>query len=58
MNERRVRLSIAAPCFNEAEGIAEVVKEWEGVLDGLPYESEIVSATTARRTLPGRFWRS
>ena len=42
MNERRVRLSVAAPCFNEAEGIAEVVKEWDGVLDGLPYESEIV----------------
>ena len=42
MNEQRVRLSVAAPCFNEAEGIAEVVKEWDGVLDGLPYESEIV----------------
>jgi len=36
------RLSVAAPCFNEGEAIAEVVKEWDGVLDGFPFDSEIV----------------
>lgn len=35
-------LSVAAPCFNEAEGIAAVVAEWEAVLDGWPHPSEIV----------------
>ena len=28
------RLSVAAPCFNEAEGIAAVVAEWDAVLNG------------------------
>jgi glycosyltransferase involved in cell wall biosynthesis len=36
------RLSIAAPCFNEAEGIAAVIAEWEAVLSGWPRASEIV----------------
>ena len=58
MNERRVRLSIAAPCFNEAEGIAEVVKEWEGVLDGLPYESEIVICNDGSTDATGEILRS
>jgi glycosyltransferase involved in cell wall biosynthesis len=40
--ERAVRLSVAAPCFNEAEGIAAVVDEWDGFLARLPFESEIV----------------
>ncbi len=35
-------LSVAAPCFNEAESIAGVVAEWDGVLDRLPRPSEIV----------------
>lgn len=37
-----VRLSVAAPCFNEAEGIEAVVMEWDGVLDRMPGTSEIV----------------
>jgi len=36
------RLSVAAPCFNEAEGIAAVVAEWEAVLNAWPHASEIV----------------
>jgi dolichol-phosphate mannosyltransferase len=35
-------LSVAAPCFNEAESIAGVVAEWDRVLDGWPRPSEIV----------------
>jgi len=35
-------LSIAAPCFNEAESIASVVAEWTSVLDGFDRASEIV----------------
>jgi glycosyltransferase involved in cell wall biosynthesis len=38
----RPRLSVAAPCFNEQDAIVAVVQEWEGVLDGWPWESEIV----------------
>ncbi|MGQ0553478.1 MAG: glycosyltransferase family 2 protein [Planctomycetota bacterium] len=37
-----VRLSVAAPCFNEAESIEKVVLEWEGVLSKVPRSSEIV----------------
>jgi glycosyltransferase involved in cell wall biosynthesis len=37
-----VRLSVAAPCFNEADCIEVVVAEWDRVLDGMPGESEIV----------------
>jgi len=37
-----VRLSVAAPCFNEAEAIEAVVVEWDGVLDGMSGTSEIV----------------
>jgi glycosyltransferase involved in cell wall biosynthesis len=35
-------LSVAAPCFNEAESIASVVAEWMSVLDGFDRPSEIV----------------
>jgi dolichol-phosphate mannosyltransferase len=35
-------LSVAAPCFNEAESIAAVVAEWDRVLDGWDKPSEIV----------------
>jgi dolichol-phosphate mannosyltransferase len=35
-------LSVAAPCFNEAESIASVVGEWGAVLDGVAWPSEIV----------------
>ncbi len=35
-------LSIAAPCFNEAEGIEAVVAEWHGILDACPQRTEIV----------------
>lgn len=38
----RPRLSIASPCFNEADGIASVIEDWNRILDGLPFESEIV----------------
>jgi glycosyltransferase involved in cell wall biosynthesis len=38
----RPRLSVAAPCFNEEEGIAEVLEEWNRILDRLSYETEIV----------------
>lgn len=38
----RPRISVAAPCFNEAEGIEEVVRQWEAVLAGRPEVSEIV----------------
>ncbi len=37
-----VRISVAAPCFNEAESIAAVVAEWDGVLAAVPRETEIV----------------
>lgn len=36
------RLSIAAPCYNEAEGIGEVLREWDAALDELDGPSEIV----------------
>lgn len=36
------QLSVAAPCFNEAESIAAVVAEWDRVLDGWPRAAEIV----------------
>jgi dolichol-phosphate mannosyltransferase len=36
------RLSVAAPCFNEAAGIAAVVAEWEAVLEAWGQSSEIV----------------
>ena len=39
---RSPKLSVAAPCFNEAEGIAAVVDEWVAVLDACPHASEIV----------------
>jgi glycosyltransferase involved in cell wall biosynthesis len=35
-------LSVAAPCYNEAEGIAGVVVEWDAVLAAVPQASEIV----------------
>jgi glycosyltransferase involved in cell wall biosynthesis len=35
-------LSVAAPCYNEAEGIAAVVAEWDAVLAAVPQPSEIV----------------
>jgi glycosyltransferase involved in cell wall biosynthesis len=34
--------SIAAPCYNEAEGIEAVLAEWDAVLAARPEESEIV----------------
>lgn len=36
------RLSVAAPCYNEAEGIEAVVAEWDGVLSTMAEPSEIV----------------
>ncbi|MFQ5515137.1 MAG: glycosyltransferase family 2 protein [Myxococcota bacterium] len=39
---QRPRLSIAAPCYNEAEGIADLLEEWDGILNRFPFESEIV----------------
>lgn len=40
--DARPWLSIAAPCFNEAEGIADVVAEWDAILAGVPEPTEIV----------------
>lgn len=37
-----LRISVAAPCFNEAESIAAVVAEWDGILSSIPRGSEIV----------------
>ena len=37
-----VRLSVAAPCFNEAESIAAVVADWDAVLAQVSRASEIV----------------
>src|SRR5262245_59470749 len=42
VSETAPRLSVAAPCFNEAEGIADVVAEWDGVLSRVPEPTEIV----------------
>jgi glycosyltransferase involved in cell wall biosynthesis len=36
------RISVAAPCFNEAESIGAVVAEWDAVLSLIPRDSEIV----------------
>ncbi len=66
MNERRVepgetrgpRLSVAAPCFNEAEGIADVIKEWDGALDGLAYTSEIVICNDGSTDATGEILKS
>jgi glycosyltransferase involved in cell wall biosynthesis len=37
-----LRLSVAAPCFNEAESIEAVVATWDGILSAAPLSSEIV----------------
>lgn len=42
MTDSVPRLSVAAPCYNEVEGIAAVLAEWDGVLDRMPEASEIV----------------
>ena len=41
-DESRPWLSVAAPCYNEAEGIAAVVAEWDAVLTTAPQTTEIV----------------
>lgn len=38
----RAHVSVVAPCFDEAEGIEAVVREWDAVLSEQPYASEIV----------------
>jgi glycosyltransferase involved in cell wall biosynthesis len=38
----RVRLSVAAPCYNEADGIEAVVREWDAVLSAQSGSTEIV----------------
>ncbi len=35
-------LSIASPCYNEADGISDVIHEWNKILDAFDFESEIV----------------
>jgi dolichol-phosphate mannosyltransferase len=40
--EPRPRLSVAAPCYNEADGIEAVVAEWDAVLATVPSPTEIV----------------
>jgi len=37
-----LRISVAAPCFNEAESIEAVVAEWDRILSAIPRGSEIV----------------
>jgi dolichol-phosphate mannosyltransferase len=37
-----LRISVAAPCFNEEESIAAVVAEWDAILSLVPRGSEIV----------------
>jgi dolichol-phosphate mannosyltransferase len=37
-----VRLSVVAPCYDEAEGIEEVVRRWDSLLAAQPFASEIV----------------
>ena len=37
-----LRISVAAPCFNEADSIERVVAEWDRVLAAVPRGSEIV----------------
>lgn len=39
-----IRVSVVAPCFDEAEGIEAVVRDWDALLERQPYESEIVLA--------------
>lgn len=38
-----IELSVAAPVFNEAEGIERVVRHWRAVLDGAGIAAEIVT---------------
>jgi glycosyltransferase involved in cell wall biosynthesis len=40
--DARPWLSVAAPCFNEAEAIADVVAEWDAILAAVPRPTEIV----------------
>jgi dolichol-phosphate mannosyltransferase len=44
-----LRISVAAPCFNEAESIAAVVAEWDGILSLVPRGSEIVLCNDGSR---------
>jgi glycosyltransferase involved in cell wall biosynthesis len=41
-DDPRPWLSVAAPCYNEADGIGGVVAEWDAVLAAVPQPSEIV----------------
>jgi dolichol-phosphate mannosyltransferase len=41
-DEPRPWLSVAAPCYNEADGIAAVVAEWDAVLATVPRPTEVV----------------
>jgi dolichol-phosphate mannosyltransferase len=41
-DDPRPWLSVAAPCYNEADGIAGVVADWDTVLAAVPQPSEIV----------------
>lgn len=38
----RIHLSVVAPCFDEAEGIERVVRQWDSLLGREPFASEIV----------------
>lgn len=53
-----VRLSVAAPCYNEAEGIEAVVREWDTVLASKSGATEIVlcndGSTDGTRDVLGR----
>ena len=42
MSASTPHFSVAAPCFNEADGISAVVADWDRVLEGFAKPSEIV----------------
>lgn len=40
--EDRIHVSVVAPCFDEEEGIEDVVRAWNAILERAPWPSEIV----------------
>ena len=56
-----VRVSVVAPCFDEAEGIESVVRAWDRLLAEQPFSSEIVlcddGSTDATPTILARLQR-
>ena len=42
MSEDNLFLSVVAPAYNEQENISRVIRDWEKVLEGCEYSTEIV----------------